>query len=103
MICPWHKHKITMDTGESLYTAFDPKNPRKIKPNCSKGVRQRVHHVREDGEHVLVKLSDTSQELESDRYYTEPYRIFMENSLKEMDRGQWGNAVKVPIHSTRTW
>ena len=63
--------------------------------------RQQLHHVRVDGEHVMVKVLDTPPELESDRYYTEPYRIFMENSLKELDSDQM-NAVRVPIHSTRT-
>ena len=40
VVCPWHKHTITLDTGESLYTAFDPMNPKKLKHNCSKGVKQ---------------------------------------------------------------
>lgn len=103
MICPWHKHKITLDTGESLYTAIDPMNPRNIRPNCSKGVRQRTHHVRVERDDIMVKLSDRDQELESDRYFTEPYRIFIENSLKAMDGGLDMKAVNVPIHSTRTW
>ena len=62
-----------------------------------------MHQIRGDGEHVAVKISDPSQdqqELESDRYYTEPYRVFIENSLKE--DGKHANAVKVPIHSSRT-
>ena len=62
-----------------------------------------MHQAREDGDYVAVKVSDPSQdqkELESDRYYTEPYRVFIENSLKE--DGKHVNAVKVPIHSTRT-
>ena len=40
VVCPWHKHTITLDTGESLYTAIDPANPRKRRYNCSKGVKQ---------------------------------------------------------------
>jgi len=39
-VCPWHKHTITLDTGESLYTAIDPANPRRRRYNCSKGVKQ---------------------------------------------------------------
>ena len=65
-------------------------------------MRQRLHHVRVEGENVMVKVSDSPPEVESDRYYTEPYRIFMENSLKEFNPDLL-NAVKVPIHSTRTW
>lgn len=40
VVCPWHKHSIALDTGESLYASFDPHNPRNIKYNCSKGVKQ---------------------------------------------------------------
>ena len=40
VVCPWHKHTITLDTGESLYTSINPSNPREKKYNCSKGVKQ---------------------------------------------------------------
>lgn len=40
IVCPWHKHCITLDTGESLYSSIDPKNPRNVKHNCSKGAKQ---------------------------------------------------------------
>ena len=39
VVCPWHKHSITLDTGESLYTAIDPSNLANLKP-MSKGVKQ---------------------------------------------------------------
>ena len=42
VVCPWHKHSITLDTGESLYTSFNPLKPKEVKHNCSKGVKQ-VH------------------------------------------------------------
>ena len=92
---------ITLDTGESLYTAIDPRNPKKLKPNCSKGVKQRLHHAKIKGDMVYVKVSDLDQELESDRYYSEEYKEFMKNALIEpmlVNR----DAVKVPIHSSRT-
>ena len=90
-----------MDTGESLYTSIDPRNPRNQKHNCSKGVKQRIHHVYVKEDIVYVKVSDLSQILESDRYYTDEYKVFMENALKEpmlVNR----DAVKVPLHSSRT-
>jgi hypothetical protein len=39
VICPWHKHSITLDTGESLYTSIDPSNPVSLQ-HKSKGVKQ---------------------------------------------------------------
>lgn len=57
----------------------------------------------------MIKLSDLSQTLDSDRYFTEEYREMMENTLKEPVlqpppgvKGQQHPGVKVPIHSTRT-
>ncbi len=100
VVCPWHKHMITLDTGESLYTSIDPSNPRIQKPNCTKGVKQRIHHVKVEGGVVYVKVSDLGKELESDRYYSDEYREFMKNSLEEPTLAN-KNAVKVPIHSSR--
>ena len=100
-MCPWHKHAITLDTGESLYTAIDPKNPRRITYNCTKGVKQRIHHVKVEDDKVLVKISDLSTTLDSDRYYSEEYKVFMENALAEPILVK-RDAVKVPIHSSRT-
>lgn len=100
-MCPWHKHKITLDTGESLYTSIDPMNPRNIKHNCSKGVKQRTHCVQIDGDRILVKLSELSagEVFDSDRYFTEEYKIFMENVMKNPILVE---PLKVPLHSTRT-
>lgn len=100
VVCPWHKHMITLDTGESLYTSIDPSNPKIQKPNCSKGVKQRIHHAKIEGDTVYVKISDLEKELDSDRYYSDEYKEFMKNALDEpilVNR----DAVKVPIHSSR--
>lgn len=43
VICPWHKHSITLDTGESLYTAVDPSNLTNVTHNMSKGVKQVIN------------------------------------------------------------
>lgn len=32
IVCPWHKYKITLATGEGLYQSIDPKDPA-AKPN----------------------------------------------------------------------
>ena len=55
-----------------------------------------------DVEHdcVYVRLSDLSKPTDSDRYFSEEYRVFMENALNEPTPEQLG-AVKVPIHSSR--
>ena len=100
VVCPWHKHMITLDTGESLYTAVDPRNPRNLTYNCTKGRKQRTHHVLVRGDDIYVKPSTTDRELESDRYYSDEYKVFMENALKEPILVR-ENAVTVPIHSSR--
>ena len=66
---------------------------------------QRVHLVKVEGDSVLVKLSDQSRTLDSDRYYTEEYRELTESVLKEpvlRPRQQlpWGRGGA--IHSSRT-
>jgi nitrite reductase/ring-hydroxylating ferredoxin subunit len=99
VVCPWHKHTITLDTGESLYTSINPSNPREKKYNCSKGVKQRVHHVRIDGDNVCLRLSDLSKQVESDRYFTEQYKAFIEGVLEQPVLQK--PPPRYPIHSTR--
>lgn len=65
-------------------------------------ITQRVHHVRIDGDSVFVMTSDLSKPVESDRYFTEPYREMMENVLQEPILQPNRPVVSVPIHSTRT-
>uniref|UniRef100_A0A672Q9X0 Rieske domain-containing protein n=1 Tax=Sinocyclocheilus grahami TaxID=75366 RepID=A0A672Q9X0_SINGR len=56
--CPWHKYKITLAEGESLYQAVDP-SVKPLKPTwCSKGVKQRVHTVTLSNEDVNSFLKD---------------------------------------------
>ena len=101
MICPWHKHKITLDTGESLYTAIDPANPTKKKEGCSKGVKQRTHAVKIiDGE-IHVQLSDLSKEVDSDQYFTDTFKAMREATLKQPLLVQRPPGKNVPIHSFR--
>ncbi len=63
MICPWHKYRIALDTGEGLYMALDGSWK-------SKGVRQRVHRVHIDESGLvsvrLVLPGDVVSEQHSD-------------------------------------
>uniref|UniRef100_F7GCC5 Rieske domain-containing protein n=1 Tax=Ornithorhynchus anatinus TaxID=9258 RepID=F7GCC5_ORNAN len=60
IVCPWHKYKITLATGEGIYQSINPKNPSAIPKWCSKGVKQRIHTVTVKNGNVYVTLSDTS-------------------------------------------
>uniref|UniRef100_A0A8C5LYN6 Rieske domain-containing protein n=1 Tax=Leptobrachium leishanense TaxID=445787 RepID=A0A8C5LYN6_9ANUR len=68
VICPWHKYKIALATGEGLYEGSDPQDPKETMW-FSKGVKQRIHKVMVRNGGVYVKLSDTRIQCESD-YYT---------------------------------
>jgi nitrite reductase/ring-hydroxylating ferredoxin subunit len=49
LVCPWHRYPISLKTGDSLY-----RNMQGV--SCSKGVKQRVHHIeRRDGK-IYVRL-----------------------------------------------
>ncbi|XP_062410115.1 Rieske domain-containing protein [Sardina pilchardus] len=74
IICPKHKYKITLAEGEGLYRAYDPRQPKRVYKWYSKGIKQRVHKVTEDGGDVFVTLSDTTCYIESDYYYSEKGR-----------------------------
>jgi nitrite reductase/ring-hydroxylating ferredoxin subunit len=60
--CPWHGYRIDVHTGEGLYEAMDGSTK-------SKGVKQRVHCVRVDGDDVMVRLNREERALPSDEYY----------------------------------
>ncbi|XP_077203759.1 Rieske domain-containing protein isoform X3 [Paroedura picta] len=70
IVCPWHKYKITLATGEGLYQAINPREPSVIPKWRSKGVKQRTHHVTVDKGNVYVTLSDMADSIDSD-YYAE--------------------------------
>ncbi|KJE90550.1 hypothetical protein CAOG_01852 [Capsaspora owczarzaki ATCC 30864] len=71
VICPWHKYVIALDTGEGFYKKIDPYAAKGSPPElCSKGVRQRVHHVRVGkGDKLEVALSISKEPLASDHYH----------------------------------
>ncbi|XP_053887303.1 Rieske domain-containing protein isoform X2 [Malaclemys terrapin pileata] len=46
IICPWHKYKITLATGEGLYQAINPTEPSATPKWRSKGIKQRTHKER---------------------------------------------------------
>ena len=60
--CPWHGYRISLRTGEGFWQSPDGL--------CSKGPKQRVHHVAvaADGS-ISVRLSDLSRLVPSDDYY----------------------------------
>ncbi|XP_074850303.1 Rieske domain-containing protein isoform X1 [Carettochelys insculpta] len=58
IICPWHKYKITLATGEGLYQAINPTEPSAAPKWRSKGIKQRTHKVTIDNGSVYVTLSD---------------------------------------------
>uniref|UniRef100_A0A8C4ZRB7 Soluble Rieske-type ferredoxin domain-containing protein n=1 Tax=Gadus morhua TaxID=8049 RepID=A0A8C4ZRB7_GADMO len=66
IVCPWHQYKITLGEGEALFQAVDDPTRRPLRTHWRfKGVKQRVHKVREI--------------MESDAYETEKYRTDHKN------------------------
>ena len=55
VLCPWHHYKIDLASGDCLYTAVDAASG--AATLRSKGVKQRPHAVRSDGESVFVRES----------------------------------------------
>ncbi|KAI4873830.1 hypothetical protein NFI96_007420 [Prochilodus magdalenae] len=83
IVCPWHKYKITLAEGESLYQAVDP-SVKPLRPMwCSKGVKQRVHRVAEINGDIFIALNDSVGTVESDYYQTEEYRAKLQSGAKE--------------------
>ncbi|XP_074993389.1 Rieske domain-containing protein isoform X1 [Calonectris borealis] len=54
IICPWHKYKITLETGEGLYEGINPLEPSPTPQWQSKGVKQRIHKVTIDNGNVYI-------------------------------------------------
>ncbi|KAL2099588.1 hypothetical protein ACEWY4_003982 [Coilia grayii] len=84
IICPNHKYKITLAEGEGLYRAANPYVKPRVYKWYSKGLKQRVHEVTEEGGDVFVTLSNLSHFLESDYYYTPQGRKDREKLEKGM-------------------
>ncbi|XP_065843504.1 Rieske domain-containing protein-like isoform X2 [Oscarella lobularis] len=84
IVCPWHRHRITLDTGESLYHALaDPRDPRRSSHLLkSKGVKQRTHRVKRIGDDLFVKLKLDGDDVDSDYYYSDSYEKIMKSVEK---------------------
>ncbi|XP_071436557.1 Rieske domain-containing protein [Pithys albifrons albifrons] len=73
IVCPWHKFKITLETGEGLYEGINPLEPSPTPQWKSKGVKQRIHKVTIDNGNVYVCPPDLSVSFDSD-YFAEKYK-----------------------------
>ncbi|XP_052599688.1 Rieske domain-containing protein isoform X3 [Peromyscus californicus insignis] len=74
IVCPWHKYKITLATGEGLYQSINPKDPSARPKWCSKGVKQRIHTVTVDNGNIYVTLSKEPFKCDSDFYATGEFK-----------------------------
>ena len=54
VLCPWHRYKILLSSGECLYSAIDASGAVTLR---SKGIKQRTHAVRAQGDDVFVQES----------------------------------------------
>nr|KAF6442095.1 Rieske Fe-S domain containing [Rousettus aegyptiacus] len=75
IVCPWHKFKITLATGEGLYQSINPKDPSAKPKWCSKGVKQRIHTVTVDNGNIYVTLSNEPFKCDSDFYATGDFKV----------------------------
>lgn len=80
IVCPWHKFKITLETGEGLYKGINPQEPSPTPKWQSKGVKQRIHQVTIDNGNVYVSPPDFSVSFDSD-YYAEKYKQGGESAI----------------------
>ncbi|KAF6357488.1 Rieske Fe-S domain containing [Rhinolophus ferrumequinum] len=80
IVCPWHKYKITLATGEGLYQSINPKDPSAKPKWCSKGVKQRIHTVTVDNGNIYVTLSKASFKHDSDFYATGDFKVIKSSS-----------------------
>uniref|UniRef100_A0A2I3HYZ7 Rieske domain-containing protein n=1 Tax=Nomascus leucogenys TaxID=61853 RepID=A0A2I3HYZ7_NOMLE len=75
MVCPWHKHKITLATG-GLYRSINSKDL-----SCSKGIKQRIHagvQWRDFGSYVT--LSNETFKCDSNFYATGDFKVIKSSS-----------------------
>ncbi|XP_013368521.1 PREDICTED: Rieske domain-containing protein [Chinchilla lanigera] len=75
IVCPWHKFKITLATGEGLYQSINPKDPSAKPKWCSKGIKQRIHTVTVENGNIYVTLSKEPFKCDSDFYATGKYKV----------------------------
>ncbi|XP_075397408.1 Rieske domain-containing protein isoform X1 [Tenrec ecaudatus] len=75
IVCPWHKFKITLATGEGLYQAKNPRDPSAKPTWCSKGIKQRTHTVTVDNGNLYVTLSKEPFKCDSDFYATGDFKV----------------------------
>lgn len=75
IVCPWHKYKITLATGEGLYQSINPRDPSAKPKWCSKGVKQRIHKVTVDNGSIYVTLSNEPFKCDSDFYATGDFKV----------------------------
>ncbi|KAM5168789.1 Rieske domain-containing protein isoform 3-T6 [Callospermophilus lateralis] len=80
IVCPWHKYKITLATGEGLYQSKNPKDPSAKPKWCSKGIKQRIHRVTVDNGNIYVTLSKEPFKCDSDFYATGDFKVIRSSS-----------------------
>ncbi|XP_069608063.1 Rieske domain-containing protein [Ranitomeya imitator] len=73
VVCPWHKYKIVLETGEGLYQGVNPQDPKQSKKWFSKGKKQRTHKVIVKNGDIYVALSDINEEFDSDFFAKEKF------------------------------
>ncbi|XP_075992994.1 Rieske domain-containing protein [Genypterus blacodes] len=78
IICPRHRYKITLASGEGLYKGNPGQKPIKW---LSKGVKQRIHKVTEGNGDVYVTLLETGQ-FDSDYYQGEEGKVKREKAAE---------------------
>ena len=80
VVCPWHKYKISLKTGEGIYWHSDPfATPRGKHKLKSRGKKQRTHEIYEDEQLRVWVVLDLSEEVEfgSDYYASEDFQLLM--------------------------
>jgi nitrite reductase/ring-hydroxylating ferredoxin subunit len=78
VVCPWHKYKISLKTGEGIYRQTDPFSATKECVIKSRGQKQRTHEVFEENGRVIVRLNlSEERKYESDYYESEEFRALM--------------------------
>ncbi|XP_073431517.1 Rieske domain-containing protein [Dendrobates tinctorius] len=74
VVCPWHKYKIVLETGEGLYQGVNPQDTKRSKMWFSKGQKQRTHKVIVKNGNIYVALSDVNVQFDSDFFAKEKFK-----------------------------